>query len=423
MRVLKRSLQALCVASYFPSGVVGRSARAGSTKYHLHSSSLTSLKHHRSLSFTTSSKKASSLAFAPTTTSLISYKSFGKQKGFNNNNNNNMTPHSSSTSAADVHDVQQTKNRVALLQLPVTSDKSKNIQTAKDYIQKAYESGAQLCVLPEIWNSPYATSAFPEYAEQLPKVGDSLSSVDDDDDDNSWGKSSIMLMEMAKSTNMYIVGGSIPERCDEKIYNTCLIINPSGTIVGKHRKVHLFDINVPGGIQFKESETLTGGEGATYFDVLPEEGGEKDDEPSGLGRIGVGICYDIRFPEYALLLTQMHQCKILIYPGAFNLTTGPAHWELLQRARAVDGQCYVITASPARMPPPENETTSKYPHYSAWGHSTIISPWGEVVATCDEKPNVVVADLDMDKVEEMRMAIPTMGQKRNDLYRLVEGDK
>eukprot|EP00585_Thalassiosira_rotula_P011484 CAMPEP_0196139476 /NCGR_PEP_ID=MMETSP0910-20130528/6738_1 /TAXON_ID=49265 /ORGANISM="Thalassiosira rotula, Strain GSO102" /LENGTH=334 /DNA_ID=CAMNT_0041400205 /DNA_START=334 /DNA_END=1338 /DNA_ORIENTATION=- len=334
-----------------------------------------------------------------------------------------MTPHSSSTSAADVHDVQQTKNRVALLQLPVTSDKSKNIQTAKDYIQKAYESGAQLCVLPEIWNSPYATSAFPEYAEQLPKVGDSLSSVDDDDDDNSWGKSSIMLMEMAKSTNMYIVGGSIPERCDEKIYNTCLIINPSGTIVGKHRKVHLFDINVPGGIQFKESETLTGGEGATYFDVLPEEGGEKDDEPSGLGRIGVGICYDIRFPEYALLLTQMHQCKILIYPGAFNLTTGPAHWELLQRARAVDGQCYVITASPARMPPPENETTSKYPHYSAWGHSTIISPWGEVVATCDEKPNVVVADLDMDKVEEMRMAIPTMGQKRNDLYRLVEGDK
>lgn len=137
------------------------------------------------------------------------------------------------------------------------------------------------------------------------------------------------------------------------------------------------------------------------------------------------ISYDIRFPEYALLLTQTHQCKILIYPGAFNLTTGPAHWELLQRARAVDGQCYVLTASPARMPPPDKDAgddESKYPHYSAWGHSTVISPWGEVVATCEEKPAVVLADLDMKKVEEMRMAIPTMVQKRHDLYRLVGGD-
>lgn len=147
--------------------------------------------------------------------------------------------------------------------------------------------------------------------------------------------------------------------------------------------------------------------------------------------------YDIRFPEYALLLTQKHQCKILIYPGAFNLTTGPAHWELLQRARAVDGQCYVLTASPARMPiPPPSSTapddddadndddavpTMKYPHYSAWGHSSVISPWGEVIATCDENPAIVMADLDMNKVTEMRMAIPTMVQKRHDLYRLVEG--
>ena len=185
-----------------------------------------------------------------------------------------------------------------------------------------------------------------------------------------------MLMEMAQSTGMYIVGGSVPERVkstsstsssdpEEKIYNTCLVINPSGTIVGKHRKVHLFDVNVPGGIQFRVSETLSAGEGATYFDV------KDDEDEGGLGRVGVGIwcvhnhylphsllylflsvahsfllwqtkskqhfSYDIRFPEYALLLTQTHQCKILIYPGAFNLTTGPAHWELLQRARAVDG--------------------------------------------------------------------------------------
>jgi len=130
------------------------------------------------------------------------------------------------------------------------------------------------------------------------------------------------------------------------------------------------------------------------------------------------LSYDIRFPEYALLLTQVHRCKVLIYPGAFNLTTGPAHWELLQRARAVDGQCYVLTASPARMTPPPDDD-SPYPHYSAWGHSTVVSPWGEIVATCDEKPGVVIADLDMNKVNEMRMGIPTMDQKRNDMYRLV----
>lgn len=125
------------------------------------------------------------------------------------------------------------------------------------------------------------------------------------------------------------------------------------------------------------------------------------------------------FPEYALLLTQTYECKILIYPGAFNLTTGPAHWELLQRGRAVDGQCYVLTASPARLPPPKEE--GKYPHYSAWGHSTAVSPWGEVIATCDENPNIVVVDLDMSKVAEMRLAIPTCSQKRNDLYQLVGG--
>lgn len=323
------------------------------------------------------------------------------------------------SASANMNDqIQQTKNRVALLQLPVTSDKSQNLQTAKEYIQKAHEAGAQLCVLPEIWNSPYATLAFPEYAETLPKVGDSLAENDDNSRSGSWGESSIMLMELAKSTGMYIVGGSIPEECSGKLYNTCLIVNPSGNIVGKHRKVHLFDINVPGGIQFKESETLTGGEGATYFDVEEEDG---DDDESGLGRIGVGICYDIRFPEYALLLTQKHQCKILIYPGAFNLTTGPAHWELLARGRAVDGQCYVLTASPARMPAPSKAENSKYPHYSAWGHSTVVSPWGEVVATCDEDPAMVIADLDMGKVKDMREAIPTMAQKRHDLYRLVDG--
>ena len=312
----------------------------------------------------------------------------------------------------------QIDNRVALLQVPVTESKSTNLKTASDYIRKAHDAGAKLTVLPEIWNSPYATSAFGDYAEMLPNVGDKLTEASNEGEtseaaDNGWGQSSRLLMTLAKECNMYIVGGSIPEKCDNKIFNTCLIINPNGEVVGKHRKVHLFDIDVPGGICFKESDTLTAGDGVTHFDV------------DGLGKIGIGICYDIRFPEFAMLLTQQYDCKILIFPGAFNLTTGPAHWELLQRARAVDGQCYVMTASPARTSPPndddETDTKSKYPHYSAWGHSIVVSPWGEVIATCDEDPAMVVTDLDMSKVDEMRMAIPTMKQKRNDLYRLVDG--
>ena len=131
--------------------------------------------------------------------------------------------------------------------------------------------------------------------------------------------------------------------------------------------------------------------------------------------------YDIRFPEYSLLLTKQHQCNLLIFPGAFNLTTGPAHWELLQRARAVDNQCYVLTASPARVvvnPDAKDDAKAKYPHYTAWGHSTVISPWGNVVATCDEQEALVICDLELDDVATMRQSIPTASQKRNDLYSL-----
>mmetsp|Transcript_4696 Transcript_4696/g.10557 ORF Transcript_4696/g.10557 Transcript_4696/m.10557 type:complete len:113 (+) Transcript_4696:986-1324(+) len=105
------------------------------------------------------------------------------------------------------------------------------------------------------------------------------------------------------------------------------------------------------------------------------------------------------------------------------MTTGPAHWELLQRARAVDSQCFVLAASPARTSAESSSDTptKKYPHYTAWGHSTVISPWGDIVAKTDETPSVVLADLDMKKVQEMRQGIPTANQKRTDLYQLTSG--
>ena len=241
-----------------------------------------------------------------------------------------------------------------------------------------------------------ATAAFPEYAEQLPEMGATSC---------PGSPSAELLRTYAKEHQLWIVGGSIPEEDGGKIYNTCLVFNPEGTVVAKHRKVHLFDIDIPGGITFFESDTLSPGGTVSHFSTP-------------WGNVGVGICYDIRFPEYAMLLAQQHGCRILVYPGAFNLTTGPAHWELLQRARALDNQCYVLTASPARTPAPE--TPGKYPHYTAWGHSTAVSPWGDLVATMDEKEGIVVADLDLSKVETIRSSIPISKQKRTDMYKLEE---
>lgn len=309
--------------------------------------------------------------------------------------------------------------RVALCQFVVTQDKNKNENKAIDFLRRAKEQGATMAVLPEIWNGPYATAAFREYAELLPEVGDNLI----DADKSKWSSSSAsrMLMNAAKDLGIWIVGGSVSERVVtdkedeegnkiEKIYNTCLVLNPDGVVVAKHRKVHLFDIDVPGGISFFESETLSPGSTVSHFE-------------SPYGKIGIGICYDIRFAEYAMVLRQKHNCLVLIYPGAFNMTTGPAHWELLQKARAIDNQCFVVTASPARSEETVHDDDGekrKYSHYTAWGHSTVISPWGDVIATTDEKEGIVLADLDLTRLEEVRKGIPIGDQRRTDMYALED---
>jgi omega-amidase len=319
--------------------------------------------------------------------------------------------------------------RVALCQFLVTEDKMTNLQTCSQYIDDAVSRSMtetnntkkiDLLVLPEIWNSPYATAAFAEYAEPIP---DTATTTNDDESriDVVVDAPSVQLLrQKAIQHQIYIVGGSIPEvdtssnnNDDRTLYNTCIVFNPRGQIIAKHRKVHLFDIDVPNGITFRESDTLSSGSQITSF-VTP------------WCNIGIGICYDIRFPEYAMLLGQT--CQVLIYPGAFNLITGPAHWELLQRARAVDTQSYVLTASPARTITTTVETEgsgsgssnsrNKYPPYSAWGHSTVVAPWGDIVATTDESESIVIADIDLTKVDTMRQSIPVRNQKRTDLYTL-----
>eukprot|EP00188_Purpureofilum_apyrenoidigerum_P005515 Plantae.Rhodophyta-Purpureofilum_apyrenoidigerum.ctg7255.p1 GENE.Plantae.Rhodophyta-Purpureofilum_apyrenoidigerum.ctg7255~~Plantae.Rhodophyta-Purpureofilum_apyrenoidigerum.ctg7255.p1 ORF type:complete len:323 (-),score=61.04 Plantae.Rhodophyta-Purpureofilum_apyrenoidigerum.ctg7255:359-1327(-) len=280
------------------------------------------------------------------------------------------------------------KFKLALLQIAVGADKQKNLDRAEAAVREAARNGSRMAMLPECFNCPYDNSCFPDYAEEIPEVGTSLS---DAIKDTSAG----MLQLLAAEEKMYIVGGSIPEKSNGKIYNTSVSVTPEGKIAAKHRKVHLFDINVPGKIKFQESEVLSAGNSPTIFNA-------------GDFKVAVAICYDIRFPEFAMMVAN-EGAKLLCIPGAFNMTTGPAHWELLMRARALDNQMYVAACSPAR----DTEAS-----YVAWGHSMVCNPWGEVIASTEDKEGIVYADIDMDKLKDVRESIPTNRQKRTDLYTL-----
>ena len=198
---------------------------------------------------------------------------------------------------------------------------------------------------------------------------------------------------------MYLVGGSIPERAGNKVYNTATAFDRLGQMVAKYRKMHLFDIDIPGKITFKESDTLTGGNELATFDTE-------------WCKVGLGICYDVRFPELALLYAKQG-CKMLCYPGAFNVTTGPAHWELLLRSRALDNQLFVAGVSVAR-----DEDAS----YVAWGHSTVVDPWGRVHAKAEHKEEIVYADINLGETDSVRQQIPVQSQKRTDVYSLDESN-
>jgi predicted amidohydrolase len=163
--------------------------------------------------------------------------------------------------------------------------------------------------------------------------------------------------------------------------------------------MHLFDIDVSGGQRFRESDTLSPGGQITVVETT-------------FGKIGVAICYDLRFPELARLMA-LQGATILAYPGAFNMTTGPAHWEILFRTRALDNQVYVLGCAPAR-----NETAG----YISYGHSIAVSPWGKTVAQLDAREDCLLTELDLDEVERVRRELPLLQHRRTDVYKLVELD-
>lgn len=269
--------------------------------------------------------------------------------------------------------------KLILCQFAAGMNKEFNLLKAKELVSLAALSGGKVVVLPECFNSPYSTKFFAAYAEDL---------------SDPQAPSVQALKEMAASNQVYLIGGSIPEKSEEKYYNTCICLNPSGEIIGVHRKVHLFDIDVPGKITFFESEVLSPGNAATVIETE-------------YCKIGIGICYDVRFPEYAWTLSRDDSVGLIVYPGCFNMTTGPKHWELLLRARAVDNFVYVAACSQAR------DTQAPY---VSWGHSLLANPVGEV-ETLDEKEGILVKDINFEVLNNCRNSIWSRKHKRFEIYK------
>ncbi|KAF8563589.1 hypothetical protein P879_09466 [Paragonimus westermani] len=284
----------------------------------------------------------------------------------------------------------------------VGPDKLANLKRATDLVSRAVsEHSAHLVCLPECFNSPYGTKHFDTYAEPITPEGTTFKA----------------MSEVSKKHGIWLVAGSIPELGpDGRLYNCSMTFNPSGCLIGTYRKLHLFDIDIPGQFSFKESNSLSAGRELLCFE-LPvntrrnEDGDGKGNSPSShqVLRVGIGICYDVRFPEMSLIYANQLGCQLLLFPGAFNTKTGPVHWELLSKARALDTQCYVGMCSPACDLDAE---------YISHAESVITSPWGVVAAKAGKEEEIISANIDLNELKRVREAIPIGRQRRRDVYSL-----
>ena len=264
---------------------------------------------------------------------------------------------------------------VAQLQTHVYTEKEKNLTALLPLIERALEEKADIVCLPEMFSCPYETPNFPVYAE---KEG---------------GPSWKFLSDLAKKYQIYLSAGSVPE-LDENgnVYNTAYVFDRNGSLIAKHRKVHLFDIDVKGGQCFKESDTLTAGTWSTVFNTE-------------FGPMGLCICYDFRFPELARRMVLDGAVGIIV-PAAFNMTTGPAHWEVLFRSRAVDNQVFTFGTAPAR---------DRKSSYHSWGHSIAVSPWGTILNQMGARPGIQITTVDLDQVAAVRDQLPLLKHRMDNL--------
>jgi predicted amidohydrolase len=262
----------------------------------------------------------------------------------------------------------------ACVQLNGSSDIERNLSRAEQLIRNAATKGAKLIVTPE------ATTFLGPHSQKLALAED------------AHGHTHQIFSKLADELNIHLLIGSLVEKGDStKVYNTSVLFGPDGGIIAKYQKIHLFDVSVPGGVTFKESDTCIPGTDVVVADT-------------SLGKIGLTICYDLRFPEiYAALVAK--GAEIITVPSAFTMTTGKAHWSVLLRARAIETQAWVLAPGQCG----EHDDSGLRHSY---GHSLIVDPWGKIVDEAEHEEGIVFAQIDLEQVREIRRKIPVGSHRR-----------
>lgn len=263
----------------------------------------------------------------------------------------------------------------AAVQLTSTSDEAASLETAERLVRRAASWGAAFVATPENTNFLGPHEEKVRRAETL--EGDVCS----------------RFSALAAELGVHLLLGSFNEAADDatRCYNTSVLFGPDGGRLAVYRKIHLFDVDVSSDVRFRESDTVVPGEELVVADTA-------------LGPIGMSICYDLRFGELYRGLVD-RGARILTIPSAFTLTTGRAHWRSLMRARAIESQCYVV--APAQVGEHDDGGLRE-----SYGHSMIVDPWGHVVARASDGPGLALAEIDLDRIEQVRRAIPVSQHRR-----------
>lgn len=271
--------------------------------------------------------------------------------------------------------------RAAAIQLNSGGDPALNLAAAEEHVRAAAADGAELVVLPEHWTALGTPEQMGAAAEPL------------DGPSASWARG------IARELRIDLVAGSIVERVEgrPRASNTCVHVAPDGSVAAVYRKIHMFDVEV-GGTVYRESENERGGDEVVTSTLASGE------------PLGLAVCYDLRFPELFRILA-LRGALIVTLPSAFTLATTRDHWEVLLRARAIENQCFVVAA---------NQVGADGAGRISGGRSMIVDPWGVVLATAPDRPGHVIAELDLERLAEVRASLPSLANRRPETYRWPE---